>query len=101
MASYIRAVREQKQLRIRIRISIFLHPLYTDNGFYIYDNYDTYEYNRMINNEGSGLIFNIFSLPNEKISLCVFSLWAQWVKSCPNPENISTTWKNVISFYPR
>ncbi len=40
----------------------------------------------------------IFSLPNIKISLCVFSLCAKWVKSCPNSVNISTTWKNLRSF---
>ncbi len=39
----------------------------------------------------------IFSLPDRKISLCVFSLCAKWVKSCPNPGNIITTWKNLIT----
>ena len=34
----------------------------------------------------------------EKILLCVFSLCAKWVKSCPNPVNISTTWKKSRSF---
>ncbi len=29
--------------------------VHCDNGFYIYDNYDTYEYNSMINNGGSDL----------------------------------------------
>ncbi len=40
----------------------------------------------------------IFSLTNRKISLCVFSLCAKWTESCPNPVNISTTWKNLRSF---
>ncbi len=33
--------------------------------------------------------------------VCVFSLCAKWVKSCPNPVNISTTWKkfSILSFY--
>ncbi len=42
-----------------------------------------------------------FSLPNRKISLFVFSLCAKWVKSCPNPLNIRTTWKKILSFYSR
>ncbi len=44
-----------------------------------------------------------FCLPNIKMSLCVFSLCAEWVKSCPNPVNNSTTWKKfkILSFYPR
>ncbi len=34
-------------------------------------------------------------------SLCVFSLCGKWVKSFPNPVNISTTWKKfkILSFY--
>jgi hypothetical protein len=34
---------------------------------------------------------------------CVFSLCAKWVKSCPNPVNISTTRKKfkILSLYPR
>ncbi len=40
----------------------------------------------------------IFSLPNRKISLFVFSLCAKRVKPCPNPVNINTTWKNLRSF---
>ncbi len=41
--------------------------------------------------------------PTGEISLCVFSLCAQWVKSCPNSGNIDTTWKKfkILSFYPR
>ncbi len=41
----------------------------------------------------------IFSLPNRKISLCMFSLCPEWDKSCPNPVNISTIRKkNLRSF---
>ncbi len=35
----------------------------------------------------------IFSLPDRKISLCVLSLCAKWVKSCPKPVKNSTIWK--------
>ncbi len=40
----------------------------------------------------------IFSLPNRKIPLCVFSICAKWVKSCPISVYISITWKNLRSF---
>jgi len=43
-------------------------------------------------------IIKICSLLNRQISLCVFSFCAKWVKSCPNPVNISTAWKNLRSF---
>ncbi len=45
----------------------------------------------------------MFSLSHKKIPLCIFSLCAKWVKSCPNSVNIGSTWKKfkIISFYPR
>ncbi len=39
----------------------------------------------------------IFSLPNRKIALCVSSLCAKCVISCPKPVNISTRWKKLRS----
>ncbi len=37
----------------------------------------------------------------KKISVCILSLCDKWVKSCPTPVNISTTWKKNLSILDR
>jgi hypothetical protein len=95
MASYLRALREQNPITIfslpNKKISLCVFSLCAIWVKYCPDPVNIRNINAI----------TIFSLPNRKISLCVFSLCAIWVKYCPDPVNIRTTWKKILSFYPR